>query len=351
MQRIAAGVINVGGCGGVDSGVDSGIDNDDQYIYYGNYSAFLSHLTTHSFIVNEYSSDEYVEYDFDVDQIMTYPNQNTMELKFNHDDNLGWRHNARPEGITLLVKESFGNYRKTKVTLDDFEYEFNNIFDEVIQKALNKEYGSIKSLDRWRWFDKQMDRWEFGKATLFVISLQSTNEISSVFLAGAYTYCDGDSGTDVFLINNKDILVWNSGDSPSVLFIKDKGGDKNDENNDIPQYALSAEINDAIKTFSNNYVSLVQSIRSLLLKINRDRTTIYENNNTFFMRIDGKDIITIIPDYGSGMIEFKSSYSIHYNISELSEVNEAEHLLCFINSHIDMYMSMSNTNKSSDVES
>lgn len=55
---------------------------------------------------------------------------------------------------------------------------------------------------------------------LYVVSDADTNNIKNILYAPDTSLQEGDGDTEVFLLNNKHLLIYNCGDVESVLFIK-----------------------------------------------------------------------------------------------------------------------------------
>ncbi len=192
------------------------------YEFYGNKLAFLTHLTDTSFVIKPYNSkDSYIEYDFNGNLIKKYT-RDECDAKFPNYYNMWIR--IRKDEIPNIKQVYTDNcpdlcYHGDFVDCYDQHREFPWLFDNI-KNTKKKHYCE------WTWW--KMNEIELVRAknnarnTYVIISHHEDGScgIASIMEPDQYDYGDGDSGTTVFLLNGSNFLVWNAGDCPSVVFIK-----------------------------------------------------------------------------------------------------------------------------------
>lgn len=120
-------------------------------------------------------------------------------------------------------------------------------------------------------------RWS-GDKPLFIISHVEDNRIISATCFDHCHFLDGDSGTSVYVVNGKNILMWNDGDCPSVLLMRNKSKGKL---NPLDKATMA----DA-KSIESLFKDLRQSIVNLLYRFyDEERYGVHFNNGGIYSNV------------------------------------------------------------------
>lgn len=200
--------------------------DDKGYSFMGNDSAFLSTITGNSFVILPYSGNSYIEYDFNGMFVDSHPRKigNHFQLKLINDPNV-------VEIWQTTLKDEFNNRSEFEKLID---YRLPCIHDSDYQHE-HWICGDTKLTRFWKWDQNDSH-------VLFIISSTVDNNIISAVHLNKAHYLDGDSGTHIYLLNGKNLLVHNDGDCPSVLLIKNN--DPNAESSDpVPKRMMMSADN------------------------------------------------------------------------------------------------------------
>ena len=199
-----------------------GNSNGLVFRFFGNSSAFLNVFFESSFVFHPYHSDSMYEYNFE-GKLVKISNRKEWESQ---NQNVGWWKSNLPKTITKVAQTfhdcwSFEGHG-IKTLKHPFKRTrkytgFNNEKNFPALSKFNDIHYDNSEVEEWTCGLFVLTRFCKGKNVIFVIS--KNNEILSVMENGNYDFVDGDSGTQVYILNNKNILIYNDGDSPSVLLI------------------------------------------------------------------------------------------------------------------------------------
>jgi hypothetical protein len=181
--------------------------------FMGNPSAYLFKLTDSSFTIRGYWSNEYLEYNFEGNLL-----QRTIT------DTWLASHNAirfePPSSVVPVAQRSLCHSQKDFNVLESCNLDIQSI-DPDFQVEIDKLGNDVFDGEEWICGDIKLIRWS-GKNPLFlVINTKSPeHKIIAAKCFENHNFVDGDSGTHVYVLNKKNILIWNDGDTPSVLLYK-----------------------------------------------------------------------------------------------------------------------------------
>lgn len=244
--------------------------NHKGYSFMGNPSSNLLAITKTSFIVHPYASDSYIEYDFNGRPLNVYTYEETRN-KFEY------RSVDKTNVIEIMEYKSTNDYGNRA--------EFEKLIDYKIPSSNDSEY----EVERWLCDSiiiTRLCKWTKGDAqVLFIISSTNNNDIISMVHLDKPHYLDGDSGTRLYLLNSRNILVDNDGDCPSVLLIKN-----NDlSTNATPLKPIPKGLMDTTLSVKSQFVSYKQSIINFIYGIiDNDEFGIYEKKNSIKLYIENK---------------------------------------------------------------
>lgn len=211
------------------------VNSNQKFDFIGSSSAHLDGFTEKSFIFSinwhhfEDKLTRYYEYDFDCKRIKTIiADKNTTELPFEKKISGNWYgiHRPNSDSNSQSVIEVAGQMKPLVDIVNDI------LFDIQDQRAVNDLKLSVAEKDThednyWCCDDIEIIRCysSIQKCTIFVVyTYDESDEHNYKSLAVAKfpgcDFTDGDSGTHVYILNGKDILFFNDGDCPSVLFLK-----------------------------------------------------------------------------------------------------------------------------------
>ena len=242
-------------------------------------------VTKHTFFIRLESSKEYAEFNYDGEP--TLINMDNMDTQNKHNPL-----NSCDDVDVIKVKRTFhdawyfkchGIKTPSHLFLINKDFvQFSNVDDYPIIKKMNSQLPHFSELEEWELGTLKLTRWTKMKMTAFIISKISNNAIVSLMSCGT-DFCDGDSGTHVYLLRGKNILICNHGDSPSVLLIR------NEQN--IPSDMRIQKVVNKSCQMKNNLQSFTQSIVDFLYTIFDEQIykISYQNENPLCFFIDVKE--------------------------------------------------------------
>lgn len=252
------------------------------FIFIGNKYAHLAGFRHNKFILRPYFENLTIEYDFD---------GNYMSHRAKGDDELNLKE-YREYNVKKIAK-TFHHawfFKRHGMQVDTFESSmnhtsFSNQNDFPIMLEMNDkicaENCTCCEIEEWICGFIKLTRWSRQGVNVFITSLIEDNSIISLFHNDNNDYLDGDSGTSVYVLNDKNILMWNDGDCPSVLLIKNHLIKKNrliknkKELNAIPGKIVECalDLRKKFKIFDQSIIDLFYSI------IDNERYSIYQWGN------------------------------------------------------------------------
>ena len=189
--------------------------------FFGNSSAFLYNFFENSFMFRPYHSETTYEYDFEGNCINTYK----TETLYKGIKPLPWYEDI-PITITKVAETFYDCWslkdhgiktakhpHKRSIKCTGFKNE--DMFP--IFSNFNNDTNNFSEIQEWTCGQLVLTRFSKDRHVIFVIS--KNNEIISICHNDKYDFVDGDSGTHVYILNNKNIFIYNNGDSPSLMLI------------------------------------------------------------------------------------------------------------------------------------
>jgi hypothetical protein len=221
------------------------------FTFIGNNNASLLQFTDKSFVMSPYYGDEYLEYDFE-GQLLNKYTRDEYEKKFDSvKSTVAARNNTIKNVVEIAVKEA-----------EHTTYNNQSVFQPIISiEQANESEG-----EEWICGDITLTRW-ISKNPLFIIS--SANDVISLARFDKHQYLDGDSGTRVYVLNQKNILMLNDGDCPSVLLFKNNS-------TVLPANPLPRKMISSARTLTETFNELNQAIVNFLYEFyDEDKYAVY----------------------------------------------------------------------------
>ena len=171
---------------------------------------FLNYICDGHFVLKQYDGGLYIDYGFNGIPIAQFDSS-----KYDYDmGSIDDASNDKIENVMEIYSVTY-RFKERVLTVDDIDYTNKDTFKDFFKKL---PCGELRR-EKWKWGNKVLTRWAsmHCDSQVFVISSKLSNKILSI--AYSEHFGDGDSETRVFLLDMKNILMWNPGDHPSVLFI------------------------------------------------------------------------------------------------------------------------------------
>lgn len=134
---------------------------------------------------------------------------------------------------------------------------FNETQFPILEEFNNFSTSSYSSVEEWICGEIVLTRFQKGNIVMFVVSKR--NKILSIMQNQTSNYADGDSGTHVYIVKGQRILVWNDGDSPSILLITSQ--------NNYQLTPISQEIILSAQDLKKNWKAFKQCIINMFHKL------------------------------------------------------------------------------------
>jgi hypothetical protein len=261
------------------------LNNNDKFQFRGHRCSHLDTITENSFVMSLYhESDTYYEYDFDGNFINKY-------TRDEYDKMYPYTYGKDEWYIKKINRNAFKNvieiYNETyEWTFNGDEYDNPDDFSEIIDK--------IDPMTKY----KEKNLWTFGKYKLTrtavsnyknVFVIENKNKIISLMHD---EFSDGDCGTHVFLLNKKNILLWNDGDCPSVLFIENLIDENNSDYYQPPKktFELLKSMTEYYDLFKNH---LYHYIKNCIPDETIELTMDDESECTYYLHKEGTSLCDI----------------------------------------------------------
>ena len=200
-------------------------NNNKEFTPIGNDFAYLVNFTREGFIIKPYYETDHLEYDFNGDLLRKITEQEYEESR-KHKGSLAWMNGFDKFKNVVEVyghDEEYGNTHHGQLVqprllpMKDKMYNNQSDFQTTIDKM--GDAPKVTSVGEWVCGNIKLTRWSCDKP-LFIVSDTKSNNIISVAGFDNDHFLDGDAGTHVYVLNEKNILMWNDGDHPSVLLFR-----------------------------------------------------------------------------------------------------------------------------------
>lgn len=249
--------------------------NSRGFEFFGNESAFFRGFSSDPKVFNGFSENTFVfkpyhdkkvyEYDFEGNFIQEHDEKEWDKANYKR-----WYEEHPKNGVQKVAKtfEDSSNFKYHNIKTEKHSHRrtiqhtgFSNESDFQIMNDFNLLKCDESEVEEWTCGSLVLSRFSKGLSQegwlMFVIS--KNNQILSIMKNSQHDFCDGDSGTHVFILKNKNIFVFNDGDSPSVLFIRNDTNDK--------LYVIEDKIIKLSQDMKNYWTQFKQSIVNLFYSI------------------------------------------------------------------------------------
>jgi hypothetical protein len=212
-------------------------DKTDQFSFIGYDHTQIIHFGENNILLN---SCPYVSEHMDL--LLDYDGNEIERIcldKINwYDDDIGlsymYSNSDSPNFIKSNYECKFNNSLELKVIdmhykrgIDLLNQRYYNLHEfSILKKYANKcEDDDIRLEICTEFNDYLISIWSFDiYAVIYIISNKYSNKIISVFIDPNLIFQIADCNTNIYLLNNKNLLIWNQGDVYSVINISLKGG-------------------------------------------------------------------------------------------------------------------------------
>jgi len=181
-------------------------NNNVEYKWFGDPMGTLYHLESDSFMIRDYySGNEGNKYDLNGQFVKSFIIESDLRINFGLRVDDSWKRAEHYDGEDI----------------HKVEYSNENMFP-LVRKVNDQKCTDDRCRcenEEWYCGDTKLVRWNKHNMTVFILSKISDDSIITIYNNNECKYMDGDCGTLVWF-KDGDILMSNSGDAPSVLFLK-----------------------------------------------------------------------------------------------------------------------------------
>lgn len=158
------------------------------------------------------------------------------------------------------------------------------------------------------------------------ISIGNSTSMSTMTIDNSYTYVDGDSGTHVYVLDKKHVLIRNEGDCPSVLLLVKQNSLRRDTNSDEELDPFSVHITEAAQSLVYSHGQLKHAIVRLFQSIiDENRFAAYQNKDLSVFSIKTKQNNKNIPQ--KVLINIQVTLNeLHITIDESLQLNAEQRI-------------------------
>lgn len=192
------------------------------FTFIGNESCNLVTFTEKSFFIKLYWGDTFLEYNFDGELLREWTEEEfNLAISDAKYRSLWGSYKLFEWVLPSTVSSECYNKVTSREKLNSYANykDFKNIFSKF---NFGKADDDDDSYDGWKCGDFKVERFLDcldGYRVMFIVSDHTESIISIASIEGC-NYWDGDSGTTLFILDGKNILINNMGDCPSVLLLK-----------------------------------------------------------------------------------------------------------------------------------
>ncbi len=292
----------------------------DNFKFNGFDQGVLEVLNDECFVVrSSHSSKEYIQYNFEYNAIEKINKSDFKKSTYSFDK-------SQNIDSTITNKKA-----KNVIELPCSSSKISGTFDFQIyheDHAFIKENVTIPKISKceyWHWENYCISRWNFSK-NLFEI-INGDNMECAVFIADSkHQYASSNLDTRIFIINCKNILIWNNGNFPSVIYIQNF--------NELFEIInpTQEQIEEEAKNIFENVSTLTGSIYKFIESLVRENIDICitDDKKEQVSLLSGKKLFDVTFDYRKGELVLTSENNgiFNYNI----ESQDIDEIQSFINS-------------------
>ena len=281
-------------------------DNQD-FNYLGSENCELRLITESSFVIKQHHMPLFIEFSFDGEILRTYPSYEAFEEAFGVKGM--YTINQSKNKVISVYGENYNIYNNTRSLVA-----YNGISDSESEQSLLK---SCQDLSIWKMGTHTLKRYVTKQgldlATNFImLSDVEPKGIISTMKFDCHKFDDGDSGTAVCVLDQKNILIANDGDCPSVLLIK----------TNITIDPIREQLMSSLLNASRNYKKWNQDIIDMIYEFYDSKTyNVYELPDSYYVCMKDDETRKIICKiaYSNSIISFqilsKSEKYFYTNLS------------------------------------